>query len=180
MKLMEDDTMNINLLNFYESAEKSELVDKINFIHSNDTSCLVLFEQVESERIVGISNKGDWLLKINAEYCLLTEKLSLFKLINLLEVSFTEIENQIYKRFEHFIQDYDIKIIFPFYEIVEYVFLYVPSIYWFELAYDWFDMLTINQKKELIPKLQEIATNKKLSQRLRQKIRKDLKNIGTA
>jgi len=32
----------------------------------------------------------------------------------------------------------------------------------------------------LIPKLQEIATNKKLSQRLRQKIRKDLKNIGTA
>ena len=81
MKLMEDDTMNINLLNFYESAEKSELVDKINFIHSNDTSCLVLFEQVESERIVGISNKGDWLLKTNAEYCLLTEKLSLFKLI---------------------------------------------------------------------------------------------------
>ena len=172
--------MNINLLNFYESAAKSKLVDKTNFIRINDTSCLVLFEQVESGRMIGISNKGDWLLKTNVEYCLLTEKLSFFKLINLLEVSFTEMENQIYKRFDHFIQDYDIKIIFPFYDIVEYVFLYIPSMYWFELAYDWFDMLAINQKKELMPKLQEIATNKKLSQRLRQKIRKDLKNIGTA
>ncbi|GEM_PF-2127434 len=164
-----------DLLNFYQQSENDDSIEKTNFIEINNKSCLILF-QTEGSIIVGITNDGDWFWKTSIEFLLLKEKRLFLRLIRLLEIPLTEIEKQIDMRLNKYIKDYDVKKIFPFFDIVQYVFYHGPSVYWIELAYSWFGMLNPEQKQELMPRLSDLATNKGLSQSLRRKIRKDIKN----
>lgn len=170
--------MDDSVLKFYNVVAKSNLADKIDFNYINNAQYLTLFEQKDGKRIVGITNKGEWISITKTESFILKDESSYFKLINLLETPFSEIESNIRIRYKYLYYKYDIRNIFPFYEIIKYVFLHLTSMYWFELAYTWFEMLQISQKTKLKPILQEIITNNKLTQPLRQKITKELKYIG--
>jgi len=171
--------INDNLLYFYELAKNNELIYRANHSCFNGISCLVLFEQKNTIRVIGITSQGDWFLNTKYEFCLLNEESSYFKLVNLLEVSYIDIRDQIYMRFDQLLDNdnYRVENIFPFYNIIKFVFQYMPSTYWLELAYGWLDMLTLSQKKQLMPILKELTETKRLSQQLRHRIRKDLRTL---
>lgn len=165
------------LLNFYNMAEKNKYVIGKNFVELNDARGLILYEQKICKRIIGITSIGKWFIKIDSKDYLLEGKKSFFKIVNILEIPFDEIEGEIVSRFGSLIEEYDVRIIFPFYNIVEYAFLNMQSLYWFELAYSWYVMLTVNQKKNLIPVLNEIIANKRFSQKLHHRIQKEIDNV---
>lgn len=169
--------MENTLQDFYNKVAKNSLLESTNFNYVNGIQYLVLFKQKTGKRIVGITNNGEWIVETNVESFILKDKVSLFKLMSLLEIPFSEIENQILTKYKYLLGKYDVRNIFPFFEIIEYVFLNLPSLYWFELAYIWFMMLSVSQKMRLIPLLEEIIVNKKLTQPLRQKIAKQLNSI---
>lgn len=162
------------LLDFYKSVAKKKFMYENSFISTCEALGLVIYEQQECKRIIGITEQGEWFVQTDISYQLLKEIKPLYKILNILEIPFDKIEMDMIKRFGDLMQKYDIRIIFPFYRIVEYTFSNAQSPYWIELAYSWYIMLNDEQKNNLSFFLTQIVENKKLPQQFRHQIRKEI------
>ena len=149
---------------------------KINLINkSEDISWVVVFQGIYQEEL-GISEIGEWIFWNKKDYYPLNKKKMYLYSVKLLEYSYDTIEKQLYRRFDFIIKNKEISIfeIFPFFEIVEFVFEYMNNEYWFELAWLWYEHLSFLDKYRLVGLLEKISSNKKFSQKNRQKVRKEI------
>ena len=153
--------------------------DYVNYIFfTNGIKWISVYEKMECS--LGISQNGEWVLKNKSKFYLLNQQKQFLFCANLIESSYFEIKNYIEERFSNILQNEGINEteLFPYFEIVEFVFKYFVDDYWFELAWMWYMQFDIIEKRKLYDLLKYISCNKKISQKNRQIVKKEIKEIS--
>lgn len=142
----------------------------------NNTSWTAVFEANSSKEILGITEKGEWVFEDEDRFFIIQKKTMYLHCVKLLEISYDVIKEKIENRFEEILEKHNIGImdIFPFFEIVEFAFGNLQNDYWFNLAWMWYERFLLPQRYDLIELLNNISGNKKISQKNRQRIRKEI------
>ena len=96
-----------------------------------------------------------------------------------LVLSYDYIKKDIEKKYNEVISITKTEIIniFPFFEIISFVFDKMKNDYWFEKAMGWYYYLEVEQKILLIKKLENISTSKIYSQSNRHLAQKEYNNL---
>ena len=126
---------------------------------------------------LGIAQDGIWLYKSFANTQIIEEPKSFMYVMVFLEMSYVEIKNSIMSNIIEIDQTTDIREIFPFFEIIKFVLEYNISDYWFELALNWFDELNASDKIALKSALEKSVNCRRLHQRTRHRIQKEIKKL---
>ncbi len=144
-------------------------------INSNElVSWISLLPCSELYRNMGITEKGTWAVEIALGLCELTDSKSYLYVMVLLEQTMDELTSKLNESL-NFI-DIPIDSIFPFKEIVKIGFEQRGG-YWVELAFIWYDNLSMVQKESLIDSLDDLAKSKRATQKLRQRAIKEIKQL---
>lgn len=162
------------LKKLYNDAKQNE---RICFDQIDDCVCLTLFKCPDENGRLGVNCNGEWIWQSNLDSWVLSEEKTFLYCIRLLEVPLLQIEKQLQARVGCIINEQDIFNVFPFYEIVSFAFKN-SSLYWFELAYAWFEKFSFENKQRLITILKTKACNKMLPQKWRHKISKDISKVN--
>lgn len=164
------------LKGFYKIAVNYNVqIQKMNGIR-----WIVILEKDFEHLILGITNAGQWLFKDGEKYYILINKKIFLYCAKLLEIPYEEISKDMEERFEEIIKNEKISlsVIFPYFQIVEFAFGNLMNDYWFELAWAWYENFELSERKKLISQLENLSEIKKISQKNRQKVIKEIKRIG--
>lgn len=165
---------------FFELV-KSDLPDNIVY-NTNSISWISVFETITSKETLGISQAGEWVFRDAEKFYVLKNKRMYLHCAKLLEIPFDVIQIKIEDRFRNILKNREISFIdvFPFFEIIEFAFDNLPNDYWFELAWVWYKKFPLSERYELIALLDDISVNKKFSQKNRQKVKREIREIKRA
>lgn len=169
--------MKNKLLDLYNVANENIIIRETCFENINTINYLVLFDYSEKQYKLLVDNQGELSIGEEAKMIKIENSKSYLFLMNLLELPINEIKSQLRSRFYLIWDKINILEVFPFFEIVYFVFQSPSSSYWFELAYSWFDDLSQKDKKKLILLLENYVDNKKGTQKIRHRIIKDIKKL---
>ena len=161
------------LKRFFDVAKKLSGIDTSLFHNCDNLSWIVLINEESSEKKLGISNLGDWIIETPTNFFILDNEKSFLYAISMLEMPIELVKQRINKRFLNIMKEFEAEDIFPFYEIVSYVFNYSISDYWFNLAFQWFEKFDNVQKSRLVIVLEKLASNTKFPQKSRHMIKKE-------
>ena len=158
---------------------KEEIWDKLKennkvltFLNKQYLWCSIL--KVNDEYFLGILNDGTWSVKTNLNLFLLDDEKSFLKMVVLLEQPLDDTKARIEEFFKKAQVSVNIQETFPFEKIVQAGFEFGTP-YWAEKAFTWYDKLKIEEKVQLKNSLDKLKNEKWLSQKLKQKVRKELK-----
>ena len=146
----------------------------IKSIHND--SKLIPILQLKPDISMGLLKDGNWVVEGKNNTYILTTPKSYRRAVILLERSIYEVNGEIKRFFANLNIDANIDLIFPFVDIVRAGFEF-GTLYWAELAFNWFDELLVTKKVELRDSLEKIKGEKWISQKLRHKAIKELKQI---
>lgn len=127
--------------------------------------------------IMGILEKGEWVVEEKRGVLVLNADWKYLRVLPLLEKPFTEIREEIIKFLNEFNLTVDINSFFPFEKIIKIGFEQ-KSNYWAELAFTWYEDLSNGKKFKLKDTLTSVGNEKWASQKLRQKIKKELRFLS--
>ena len=161
------------LKRFFDVAQKLSGIDTLLIHNCDNLSWIVLINEVSSEKKLGITNLGDWIIETQTKLFILDNEKSFYYAISMLEMPIELVKQRIEERFLNITKDFEAEDIFPFYEIVSYVFNYSISDYWFNLAFQWFEKFDNVQKSRLVIVLEKLASNTKFPQKSRHMIKKE-------
>ena len=125
---------------------------------------------------IGITQNGYWGIR-KETFCILDKEKSLLYFINLLEDSIEEIKDKIHSLLASFNESIETHQIFPFYEIVKFVFEYEQVDYWVNLAFEWYDQFNFSDKQSLKEIIEKLMHNHSLSQKTRHRAKRELKKL---
>ena len=151
----------------------------LSTLHRNDDAIkwVLIFGLDNSHREIGITQNGYWGVKSSDHFRIFNKETSLLYFIILLEYPIEDIKRKLILSLNDFIELQKINRVFPFGEIVKFVFEYNSSNYWVALAFEWFDQFTASEKQVLKESIDKIKNNYSLSQKVRQKAKKELKQL---
>jgi len=124
---------------------------------------------------VGITQYGQWGVNCPGNFCILDRYESLLYFIYLLEAPFEDIQKKLRSGLENDIERIDFNGIFPFFEIVMFVFEYKVSDYWINLAFEWYNHFLFLEKKSLKEAIERLSISHITSQKTRHRAKKALK-----
>lgn len=129
------------------------------------------------ESVLGISFNGYWVVKTKNGLHIMSEASSFWKLVILLEEPIEEVKKKMSEALNLMNIKVNINNLFPFVEIVRAGFNFGTK-HWAEMAFQWYDKLPTNKKKELEELLVSIKNAKWATQQLRHKAQKELKRLA--
>ncbi|MEI7025512.1 hypothetical protein WBG83_07425 [Paenibacillus sp. y28] len=129
--------------------------------------------QINTGSMLGLSENGHWIIEEQTGVRVLDETWKFNRLMVLLERQITEFRQELINAAITCTIDNDIVREFPFYEVVK-VGFEQKSEYWVELALNWWIMLP-QENEEIIKSLEKIEISKWASQKLRHRIKKELR-----
>lgn len=168
------------LRSFFDVVKNFSEVDTSLFHYCDNLSWIVLINEESSEKKLGITNLGDWIIETPTKLFILDNDKSFIYAISMLEIPLELVKQRINEKFLNITKDFEAGDIFPYYEIVSFVFNYSFSDYWFNLAFLWFEKFDNVQKNRLTTILKKLATNNKLPQKNQHKIKKEIRLIKSA
>lgn len=154
--------------------------DYINIVHmTNDIRCIITFVDHEFDAMLGFSQNGEWVFKDKDALHILKEKKMFLYCAKLIEVPYETIKRCIHDNFNEIVSMENITIsdMFPFYEIVEFIFGNFFDDYWLDLAWLWYMQLNLSEQEQLVDTLVNISKVKRISQRNRQKIKREIERV---
>lgn len=143
--------------------------------NTNDLKWIILFEETGKKEKLGISQEGQWIFSDEEKFYELKEKKMFLYCVKLLEISYLDIKASVEKGYKELLSQENIciSLIFPFFQIVEFAFSTLLDDYWFDLAWMWYENLNSFERNQLIGQLETISETKKMSQRNRQKAKRE-------
>ena len=159
------------LRNFFELAERYNT--KVQ--NTNSIKWIILFEESNKKEKLGISQEGQWVFNDERKIYILKDRKMFLYCVKLLEIPYFDIKTSLEENFKEILKQETIciSLIFPFFQIVEFAFSNLFDDYWFNLAWMWYEMLSLSERIKLIGQLETISETKKLSQRNRQKAKRE-------
>ena len=151
---------------------------KENNINGILVNWINVFEDINNNIILGITDTGKWIFAENNMYYMLDDLKSFLYCSNLLEYSFESIINCLNDRFDFCKDNRIIYLLFPFQELFVFVGTYLINDYWFELAWNWFDQFPIDIQYSFIDLIIKLKNDNRLSQSNRQKASKFIKRLS--
>ena len=138
----------------------------------------IYFDDV-NQIVLGISQDGDYVFVEKNRIYILNNKKKYLYCAKLVEVQFELIEKQIEDKYNEILtaNNYNVLELFPIFQIVEFVFCNLINDYWFELSWRWYHNLNSFDKKQLLKALYDIEKNKKISQKNRQIVKKEIQRV---
>lgn len=148
---------------------------------TNDIQWIIIFDETRKKEVLGISKAGKWVFKDEERFFVLKDKKNFLCCVKLLEIPYIEIKANVEERFTEIMNKEGVCLstIFPFFQIVEFVFCNLFDDYWFDLAWLWYEKLHMSERYKLASQLEKISKTKKISQRNRQKANREAKNLVT-
>ena len=146
---------------------------------TNDMHCIVMYRDRESDLWIGFSQNGQWVFKENIKmYVLHNTKMFLY-CAKIIELPYETIQRYIYNNYKDILEKENISIfdVFPFGEIVRFIFGNFSDDYWLDLAWLWYDCLDLTEQIHIADTLVSLENVKRISQRNRQRIKWELKKL---
>lgn len=128
------------------------------------------------DKYLGISEEGCWVVEERSGLRNLDTPHSLVRIKILLEQPLGKLRGELASHLNTSKTVIDAETIFPFVELIQGV-LEDGFEYWMELAFNWYDELSLKEKAMLTSTLKKVAENKWTTQKLRHKARKELKQL---
>ena len=149
------------------------------FVVSNTgTLWMPLVEYKKTEMTFGIDIDGNWILESSMKMWIIGEENPYLFCMPFLEMPFADIKNALMSRIGETDQIADIGGIFPFVEIIRFALENSISEYWIELAMNWFDELDAAYKHALKPSLEKAIAVKRLFQKTKHRVQRELKRLS--
>jgi phosphopantothenoylcysteine decarboxylase/phosphopantothenate--cysteine ligase len=145
--------------------------DILSYIGSHKTKQIVCGFAMETTNLIDYATD-----KFNKKNCDLLVKIPMFGKINSLNVSVSA-ALLLYKTLKNHVNKVDLETYYPFFDIVQLVFVYISADYWLELVFQWYEQFSEKDKMRLLFELKQIMRTKSISQKIRQKAYKELKKI---
>lgn len=150
--------------------------------NTNGINCVNIYDEDLIDSYIGVSQDGNWVLKQGLNIYILDSKKKFLFCSNILEIPYQKIKTNLEERFSDIIKLENINIvsIFPFYQLIEFGLNNLFDDYWFNLSIQWYEELEWPMKKQLKGALENILLVKKISQKNRQKAKKEIKKLELA
>ena len=123
---------------------------------------------------LGISEDGYWVVEERSGLRVLSSPREFIRIKVLLEQPMSNIRQEIETVLNTYNIELDNAFVFPFVDIIREV-IEEGSAYWVELAFKWYDELSLKEKIALKPTLRNFMESKQATQKLRHKAKKELK-----
>jgi hypothetical protein len=130
----------------------------------------------ETSRNMGLIEEGTWVLEESSGLRILNETRSFMRVVVLLEQPLYRVRDEIKDFFSRFKIGVDVDSVFPLVDVIRAGFEF-GSEYWAELAFKWYEELPAKDKVLLKASLLTISDAKWASQKLRHKVKRELKTI---
>jgi len=163
----------------------TRLLDDNNIFQDSDitdmnVAWISTFTSANPSLELGITENGHWCIKSMNNFRELKCKQNLLYFINLLEIPINCITGKLCSSLNDVLnfECIDVFTLFPFVDIVCFVFDNVKSDYWLELALDWYVEFTPSMKEDLKVSLTGLVHKKVIPQKIRHRGMKELRNIS--
>jgi len=161
----------------FATSKKKTTVSKAQNRNDEKIEWVVISDLNSSQIEIGITRNGYWGIKSRDCLSLLDKESSLLYFIVLLEYPMENIKRSLTASLEQFVEMPRLNHVFPFFEIVKFVFDYNSSTYWIELAFEWYDQFTFQEKQVLKESMDKLIINYSVSQKTRQKAKRELTKL---
>lgn len=169
--------MNDTLKSIIENKISSKKLKITRLVDSEETVCWIpLISFGEHQTLVGLTTGAMWVIEEREGLRILDETWKFVRLLVFLEQPRRTVYHSLKESLEIHGIFIDVNDIFPFDEIVKIGFEQ-KSEYWAELALDWFIDLPQSEQKELLEFLIKISDVRWASQKLRHKVKKEIRSI---
>lgn len=150
--------------------------------NTNGIYWINIYDENLIDSYIGVSQDGKWVLKQGQKVIILDNEKKFLFCSNMLEIPYQKIKTGLEERFSDIIQTENINIvsIFPFYQLIKFGFNNLFDDYWFDLSIQWYEELELPMKNELKDALKNILLVKKISQKNRQRAKREIKKLELA
>ena len=158
----------------YVISNKKTNVSRVQNRNDEMIEWVLVFELDNSHKEIGITQNGYWGIKLPYHFSILDKESSLLFFIVLLEHPIEDIERKLSSSLNKFMDLSKTNKVFPFLELVKFIFDYNSSSYWIDLAFKWYEQFTFSEKQVLKESIDKLVANNSISQKTRQKAKREL------
>jgi hypothetical protein len=156
---------NNKLKNLYDALEHPSIIQK-----TNDVNWIIIYKPENTEKILGISEEGIWVVCSYDTLFTLNDSHSSMYAMWLLEYRLDDIyKNNKKLKLDEII---NAELITLSIEIIKFVFENINSSYWLNLSFEWYDQLIIENKTKFKEHLKKLMESNNLTQELRHKAKR--------
>ena len=165
-------------MTFFEIvSSNSDYCEKVQNV--DNTKFAIIYKDVAMDIILGISRCGECVFIDKTKVYMINNKNEFMYCSKLVEIPYNLIIENMHNEFVDLmcLDNFNMSEIFPFFEIVEFVFNNLINDYWIDLAWLWYQNFSIVEKNKLVDALQNLINEKRISQNKRQEIKKEYESI---